>query len=201
MNCGRDENILFGIIDTYNAELTFFKGGDAYAYASGFAVATEALGYRIEWNHEHGMSLQIESVICDKRWPDGSKRTVGVTKEGDLILSSFRARLVKVGEKFGKNNSSIYSLNDCQLYGHGLPLVEFYDMTQDPAQYPGGQVIADYYASKLLQHDRSVDEGVEEIGRHLRSIAWDNEEFGDVIDWLAYRLDAQGYDWRHTPDG
>ena len=37
--------------------LAFFKGGDAYPYASGFSDAAEAMGFRIAWNREQGQVI------------------------------------------------------------------------------------------------------------------------------------------------
>ena len=35
-----------------------------------------------------------------------------------------------------------------------------------------------------------------------RSRAWTDEEFSRVVEWLTYRLDRLGYDWRsHPMDG
>lgn len=85
MGVGHEHDGLFGIIDMYGEGLAFFKDGDAYPYASGFSDAAEAMGFRIAWNREQDKSLQIESVICEKHG-------VGMTKDGDLILSAFRAR-------------------------------------------------------------------------------------------------------------
>ena len=101
MDVGHEHDGLFSLIDTYNEGLAFFKGGDAYPYASGFSDAAEAMGFRIAWNREQDKSLQIESVICEKHG-------VGMTKDGDLILSAFRARLIDVGGRFGKGHSYIY---------------------------------------------------------------------------------------------
>ena len=131
MDVGHEHDGLFSLIDTYNEGLAFFKGGDAYPYASGFSDAAEAMGFRIAWNREQDKSLQIESVICEKHG-------VGMTKDGDLILSAFRARLIDVGGRFGKGHSYIYG-------------------------------------------------------------AWTGEEFSRVVEWLTYRLDRLGYDWRPHP--
>ena len=116
MGVGHEHDGLFGIIDMYGEGLAFFKGGDAYPYASGFSDAAEAMGFRIAWNREQDKSLQIESVICEKHG-------VGMTKDGDLILSAFRARLVDVGGRFGKGHSNIYGLDDCRIHGGLLPKI------------------------------------------------------------------------------
>lgn len=189
MGVGHEHDGLFGIIDMYGEGLAFFKDGDAYPYASGFSDAAEAMGFRIAWNREQDKSLQIESVICEKHG-------VGMTKDGDLILSAFRARLVDVGGRFGKGHSNIYGLDDCRIHGGLLPIVEFYDMDVNRDRYPAGEVVADYYANTLLRPD--AGEGVIDVGGE-RSRAWTDEEFSRVVEWLAYRLDRLGYDWRPHP--
>lgn len=165
------------------------RTGTPTRYASGFSDAAEAMGFRIAWNREQDKSLQIESVICEKHG-------VGMTKDGDLILSAFRARLVDVGGRFGKGHSNIYGLDDCRIHGGLLPIVEFYDMDVNRDRYPAGEVVADYYANTLLWPD--AGEGVIDVGGE-RSRAWTDEEFSRVVEWLTYRLDRLGYDWRPHP--
>ena len=79
-------------------------------------------------------------------------------------------------------------INDCQLYGHGLPLVEFYDMTKDTEQ--GGQFVSRYYMSTLL--------GMDESGTPLsdmRSFSLD----GGVPSWTVAGTDLQNVtDWLNT---
>ena len=189
MDVGHEHDGLFGIIDVYNEGLAFFKGGDAYPYASGFSDAAEAMGCRIEWSREQDKFLQIESVICEKHG-------VGVTKSGDLILSAFRARLIDVGGRFGKGHSYIYGLDDCRSHGGLLPIVEFYDTDEEPDHNPAGKFVADYYAKAFLRPD--AGEGAIDVSG-VRSAAWTDEEFCYVLDWLIYRLDVDGYDWRIRP--
>ena len=56
----------------------------------------------------------------------------------DFTVGQFRVHLVQEGERYGASGGFVYGkalsngsfgipINDCQLYGHGLPLVEFYD--------------------------------------------------------------------------
>lgn len=84
----------------------------------------------------------------------------------DLITGGWRVHLVQEGEHYGVNGNLVYGdtigsgvphigerINDCQLYGHGLPLVEFYDMTKNTEQ--GGQFVSRYYMSTLLGMDES----------------------------------------------
>ena len=189
MDVGHGECGLFDAFDIYDRARPFFRGRDAYSYASGFSDAAEAMGFRIAWNREQDKSLQIESVICEKHG-------VGMTKDGDLILSAFRARLVDVGGRFGKGHSNIYGLDDCRIHGGLLPIVEFYDMDVNRDRYPAGEVVADYYANTLLRPD--AGEGVIDVGGE-RSRAWTDEEFSRVVEWLTYRLDRLGYDWRPHP--
>lgn len=82
----------------------------------------------------------------------------------DFTVGQFRVHLVQEGEHYGATGGFVYGkalsngsfgipINDCQLYGHGLPLVEFYDVSQDPAKFPEGQFITRYYMSTLLGMD------------------------------------------------
>lgn len=129
MDVGHGECGLFDAFDIYDRARPFFRGRDAYSYASGFAAAMEGMGYRIEWCHDEGMALRIDAVTREERDADGCLRTVGVTKEGDLLLDALRVRLVHVGDRFGDGLSYIYSLEDCRIHGGFLPMVEFRDMS------------------------------------------------------------------------
>ena len=76
----------------------------------------------------------------------------------DFTVGRFRVHLVQEGERYGAGGGFVYGkdlsngsfgipINDCQLYGHGLPLVEFYDVSQDPAKFPEGQFVSRYFMS------------------------------------------------------
>lgn len=54
MDVGHGECGLFDAFGIYDRARPFFRGRDAYSYASGFAAAMEGMGYRIEWCHEEG---------------------------------------------------------------------------------------------------------------------------------------------------
>ena len=86
----------------------------------------------------------------------------------DFTVGRFRVHLVQEGGRYGMSDSLVYGkalsngssgvpINDCQLYGHGLPLVEFYDIAQDPAKFPEGQFASRYYMSTLLGMDSVGD--------------------------------------------
>lgn len=77
------------------------------------------------------------------------------------------------GERYGAGGGFVYGKalsNDCQLYGHGLPLVEFYDVSQDPAKFPEGQFVSRYFMSTLLGMD-SIGDIASERCRHSASMA------------------------------
>lgn len=199
MGAGHGEIGLFDAFDIYDRARSFFRGRDAYSYASGFAAAMEGMGYRIEWCHEEGMALWIDAVTREERDADGCLRTVGVTKEGDLLLDALRVRLVHVGDRFGDGLSYIYSLEDCRIHGGFLPMVEFRDMSA-AVRHPydsTGRFLACYYADTLL--NRSISCWItllETAETPWESDAWQRRY---VYDWLEQRLDAQGYDWRSRP--
>ena len=203
MDVGHGECGLFDAFGIYDRARPFFRGRDAYSYASGFAAAMEGMGYRIEWCHEEGTTPWIDAVTREERDADGNLRTVGMTKEGNLLLDALRVRLVHMGDRFGDGLSYIYSLEDCRIHGGFLPMVEFRDMDaavfrQPPA--PEGRFLACYYADTLLNRSASCwDTPLETAVTPWQLDAWQRRH---VYDWLEQSLDAQGYDWRsHPRDG
>ena len=203
MDVGHGECGLFDAFGIYDRARPFFRGRDAYSYASGFAAAMEGMGYRIEWCHEEGTTPWIDAVTREERDADGNLRTVGMTKEGNLLLDALRVRLVHMGDRFGDGLSYIYSLEDCRIHGGFLPMVEFRDMDaavfrQPPA--PEGRFLACYYADTLLNRSGSCwDTPLETAVTPWQLDAWQRRH---VYDWLEQSLDAQGYDWRsHPMDG
>lgn len=119
----------------------------------------------------------------------------------DLITGGWRVHLVQEGERYGVNGNLIYGdtigsgaphigerINDCQLYGHGLPLVEFYDMTKNTEQ--GGQFVSRYYMSTLL--------GMDESGTPLSDMNALSLD-GGVPSWTVAGTDLQNVtDWLNT---
>lgn len=203
MDVGHGECGLFDAFGIYDRARPFFRGRDAYSYASGFAAAMEGMGYRIEWCHDEGTTPWINAVTREEHDADGNLRTVGMTKEGDLLLDALRVRLVHMGDRFGDGLSYIYSLEDCRIHGGFLPMVEFRDMDaaafrQHPA--PAGRFLACYYADTLLNRSVSCwDTPLEATVTPWELDAWQRRH---VYDWLEQSLDAQGYDWRsHPMDG
>ena len=203
MDVGHGECGLFDAFGIYDRARPFFRGRDAYSYASGFAAAMEGMGYRIEWCHEEGTTPWIDADTREERDADGNLRTVGMTKEGNLLLDALRVRLVHMGDRFGDGLSYIYSLEDCRIHGGFLPMVEFRDMDaavfrQPPA--PEGRFLACYYADTLLNRSASCwDTPLETAVTPWQLDAWQRRH---VYDWLEQSLDAQGYDWRsHPMDG
>ena len=200
MDVGHGECGLFDAFGIYDRARPFFRGRDAYSYASGFAAAMEGMGYRIEWCHEEGTTPWIDAVTREERDADGNLRTVGMTKEGNLLLDALRVRLVHMGDRFGDGLSYIYSLEDCRIHGGFLPMVEFRDMDaavfrQPPA--PEGRFLACYYADTLLNRSASCwDTPLETAVTPWQLDAWQRRH---VYDWLEQSLDAQGYDWRSRP--
>ena len=102
----------------------------------------------------------------EMQYPPRETRIQDAPDPDSLRTGRFRVQLVHEGEHYGADGSLIYgdtvgkgypyigqTINDCQIYGHGLPLVEFYDMAQDPAKFPAGQFISRYYMSTLLGMD------------------------------------------------
>lgn len=71
----------------------------------------------------------------------------------DLTTGKWRVHLVMPGEHYGRNDALTYEPEEAVQHGSGLPLVEFYDMSQDPATFPGGQFVSRYYMDTLLGTD------------------------------------------------
>lgn len=143
----------------------------------------------------------------------------------DLTTGKWRVHLVQEGERYGATGSLVYGdaissgypdagehYNDCQRHGHGLPLVEFYDVSQDPAKFPGGQFVSRYYMSTLLGLDDARDALTHIIGNGS-SLSLDGGipawtvRGGDlkrVSDWLDAAHEAlrgrAGEDERETPE-
>lgn len=101
--------------------------------------------------------------------------------------------LVQEGERYGATGGFVYGedlsngsfgipINDCQLYGHGLPLVEFYDVSQDPAKFPEGQFVSRYFMSTLL--------GMDSIGDSIGEMSAFGLD-GGVPDWTIRGDDLQ----------
>lgn len=89
------------------------------------------------------------------------------------------------GERYGAGGGFVYGKalsNDCQLYGHGLPLVEFYDVSQDPAKFPEGQFVSRYFMSTLL--------GMDSIGDSIGEMSAFGLD-GGVPDWTIRGDDLQ----------
>lgn len=111
----------------------------------------------------------------------------------DFTVGRFRVHLVQEGERYGAGGGFVYGkdlsngsfgipINDCQLYGHGLPLVEFYDVSQDPAKFPEGQFVSRYFMSTLLGMD-SIGDSIGEMS----ALGLD----GGVPDWTIRGDDLQ----------
>lgn len=57
------------------------------------------------------------------------------------------------GGHYGRGDALTYEQNDADKYGSGLPLVEFYDLSQNAVNFPGGQFVSRYYMNTLLGTD------------------------------------------------
>lgn len=71
----------------------------------------------------------------------------------DLTTGKWRAHLVMPGDRYGRGDALTYEQQDADRYGSGLPMVEFYDTSQDPVAFPGGQFVSRYYMDTLLGTD------------------------------------------------
>lgn len=75
---------------------------------------------------------------------------------GDYEIGKWRVHLVMPGDRYGVDDSVEYRDAEAQEHGESLPLVEFYDVSQDPARFPGGQFVSRYYMSTLFDERWNV---------------------------------------------
>lgn len=73
----------------------------------------------------------------------------------DFQVGKWRIHLVDVGDKWGLDDRLTCDRKD--LGRSGLPLVEFYDASQDPAKFPGGQFVSRYYMETLIGLENPKD--------------------------------------------
>lgn len=71
----------------------------------------------------------------------------------DLTTGKWRVRLVMPGDHYGRGDVLTYRQEDADRYGSGLPMVEFYDTSANPLEFPGGQFVSRYYMDTLLGTD------------------------------------------------
>lgn len=86
----------------------------------------------------------------------------------DFQVGKWRVHLVDEGIHKGYDNCRVVEKAD--LGDAGLPFVEFYDTTQDPVKFPGGQFVSRYYMETLL--------GLKDPKDSLTFIAADDRRFG-----------------------
>ena len=75
------------------------------------------------------------------------------TVSPDLVTGKWRVHLVMPGGHYGRGDVLTYEKEDADKHGSGLPLVEFYDISQNPVSFPGGQFVSRYYMDTLLGTD------------------------------------------------
>ena len=100
----------------------------------------------------------------------------------DIFSGKWRVHLVYPGEKYGRNDWCTYEMEEAAKYGMGLPMVEFYDISQDETRFPGGQFVASYFLSTLLGLDGWVPDIREKTSLNLMS---------DVDAWVVESPDLE----------
>lgn len=99
----------------------------------------------------------------------------------DSIVGKWRVHLVMPGDRYGLNDCLTYDPANAKA-GNNLPLVEFYDTSQDESRFPGGQFVSRYYMSTLLGLDGlSTSESIAEIASRNGSLSLQ----GDVPVWTV----------------
>lgn len=114
----------------------------------------------------------------------------------DLYTGKWRLHLVFPGERYGVNGSLVYEQEDAEKYGQNLPLVEYYDMSQDKRIFPEGQFVARYYMSTQLgldgmgtdMHDRAVENIPLILHGDVPSWRIEGKDLDVIADWM---YDAQ----------
>lgn len=108
----------------------------------------------------------------------------------DLTTGKWRVHLVMPGGRYGRDDALTYEPEEAVRHGSGLPLVEFYDTSQDPVTFPGGQFVSRYYMDTLLGTD-SLKLGVPIRDMSAFSLdggipAWtvSGDDLKRVADWL-----------------
>ena len=121
----------------------------------------------------------------------------------DLNTGKWRVHLVMPRDHYGRDDALTYEQADADCYGSGLPMVEFYDTSANPLEFPDGQFVSRYYMNTLLGTDDL------KLGTPLRDMqalcldggvsAWTvgGIDLSNVAAWLdgAYEsLEARGTD-------
>lgn len=113
--------------------------------------ACENLSYSTALRDLVADQLEAEARTCRESRQDAG----GPALPKEARVGKWRVALVYPGQAYGLTGSLTYSPEEAARYGMGLPLVEFYDLSSDPARFPGGQFVSRYYASTLLGIDAS----------------------------------------------
>lgn len=85
----------------------------------------------------------------------------------------FHVRLVATGERYG--------LDDCLVHDRAIPMVEFYDASQDLVKFgPRGQFVSRYYLTTLLDVKGGLD-------LHCGEPAWqlDAAALASALRWVG----------------
>lgn len=87
--------------------------------------------------------------------------------DSDRRIGKWRVHFVDLGDAYGKDDSLICTRENLGRYE--LPLVEFYDMSQDAKRFPQGQFVSRYYMETSLGLD-TRDEGFKDALSEVLSI-------------------------------
>lgn len=99
----------------------------------------------------------------------------------DLNTGKWRVHLVMPGDHYGRGDALTYTQEEADKHGGGLPLVEFYDTSQNPLEFPGGQFVSRYNMDTLLGLPGGYGEPIRDAG--ALSL------YGDVPAWTVSGLD------------
>lgn len=128
---------------------------------------------------------------CKKEeWGEPLRSNAKKDIDRNFYTGNWRVHLVLPGEHYGLGDAVTYEKAEADKYGMGLPLVEFYDRSQDPETFPGGQFTGGrYYLTTLM--------GLDPLGTPLAektALALDGgipewtvsgEDFARVAGWLT----------------
>lgn len=89
-----------------------------------------------------------------------------VGKPEDIVVGKWRVHLVYPGE-MRADGGCAYDADEARNLGMGLPIVEFYDISQSRKSWPLGQFVSSYFMSTLMNLDGMNPESA--VGKGLDS--------------------------------
>lgn len=170
-------------------------------------LSDEQIEHIEEWFDVLNASDCLSKAVAVAHDPSYKESSDKAAILADFTTGKWRTHLVMPGGHYGRTGALTYEPEEAAKYGSGLPLVEFYDMSQDPVAFPGGQFVSRYYMSTLLGTDNL------KIGSPIREMSalsldggvpsWTiaGDDLKRVADWLDTAHEAlRGSDGDRAPE-